>query len=67
MGQAKQRGAYEERLAAGKRRMAEREDERARERAAREAAWTPEERKKRLKARMLMAAVLGLSVSANAD
>lgn len=67
MGQAKQRGTYEERLEAGKRRMAEREAERVRERAAREAAWTPEERKKRLEARMLMAAMIGLSANALAN
>ena len=67
MGQARQRGTYEERLAAGKRRMAEREAERVRERAEREAAMTPAERKAMHERRMLLATMLGIAASANAS
>lgn len=61
MGQAKLRGSFETRKAEGEAKNAAILLERKRLAEAREAAMTPEERKKRDKARTYLAAMLGFS------
>jgi hypothetical protein len=58
MGDAKKRGDFGARKAQSITRRAEEAEARRQAEAAREAAMTPEQRRKRAKARLLMAAIL---------
>ena len=67
MGQAKQRGTYQERKRAALAARADNARRILRERMARDAAMTPEERKKRLESRMLIATMLGIAAGSNTE
>lgn len=65
MGQAKQRGTFEQRQAEGIAKRQEEERKRAEALAEREARKTPDERDRSRRAGLLLASVLGMAVSSS--
>ncbi len=61
MGEAKRRGSFEQRQAEGQIKRAEEQRERERQRAEYEASLTPEQKRKRHEARLLLTTVLGMT------
>lgn len=60
MGQAKARGSYEDRKTIGEAKKAQAEAERREHEAMIEASLTPEQRKKRQEARLLISTIAGM-------